>query len=238
MSFGAAKLDYDALFNNPNSRVLVSFSRDLTGLNSAGSSNVQGNVIVGYMMDNISIGGGNEYSDGLTSQMQDNMNETLQTVQGVAGMLGQQGSVRPISLKSFAQTVKQWTGAKSPSFEVSMFFLAARPTDDVTQPVRALLEAVYPIDTGDGMMKAPLQYGAVPQLNRAGTQITGTAMLQIGNWFRAPNQLIDSVEFEFSKEIISSGLPLRAEGKVSFSPYRALSYPDFMSYFVSDRQQQ
>ena len=55
----------------------------------------------------------------------------------------------------------------------------------------------------------------------------------IGKWFKATKQILLSVDFEFSSEVISSGRPLYATGKITFEPFRLISNKEYQGYFIN-----
>ena len=73
----------------------------------------------------------------------------------------------------------------------------------------------------------------------------GTFSLKIGRWFNAVGRpfIIKDVQFEMSKEVIRTGVPLYVRATISFETYRVFPIEDVQSWmsawdtFVGPTQQ-
>lgn len=89
--------------------------------------------------------------------------------------------------------------------------------------------------TSQWAVAAPCYYGLKPDSNsseaaykpKPGTTYT----LRIGNWFEAPQLLLDKMQVGFSREIAPNGKPLVMKLDATFRPYRNITYPEFAEYF-------
>lgn len=217
MGVGLTKLDINNLITNPNAQVIVA----IPGVGS----------VVGYVQDGISLGGGNEFNKPLDSGALDSANSLIN--KGIAiGGVARKKKMSFVILKSPAQTLLAWTGSQKPQFNIPLTFVALDSADDPRDKVKMLYQTVYPTFGGKigklnvkSIMQAPLGYTGQPG--------KGTITVQIGKWFRAPNQLMVSVDFKFSKEVTRNGFPLYAEGSISFQPYRDIEYSEVEQYFIT-----
>jgi hypothetical protein len=221
--------DIEKVLNNPNYRVSIHLG--------SGRSN----IVTGYMTENIRMGGGNEWNNPFESSVQNAMSEVYSKVapilsKGMSSITGEQETLAFTSLKSMEQTVVGWTGSKKPSFSVPLVFVATRPTDDVTDPIKKLATAVFPSEKrlgsgriGVGVTQAPLGYGVT--IGQSGLIPKGVVTLKIGRWFFATKQVINNVDWTFSKETIKSGLPFMATVTVDLEPFRAITLKEFFGYF-------
>lgn len=206
-----AKLDIDALVDNPNARTIIA----LPG----------GVQVVGFIQNDIQISGGNDFNNPFENQAQNAINEKLQILQAVAGrFLGDK--IRQFTIKTVDQSALFWTGSQIPTFNLQLAFVALREGDDIRDSVEKLYSAVMPtfLDVkATSTINAPLGY--LPR----GRVADGTITAQIGTWFRASRLVITNVDFTFSQETIENGSPLAAEGSIQLRPFRAISFNEFKS---------
>lgn len=84
-------------------------------------------------------------------------------------------------------------------------------------------------------MAAPLNYGLQIDTKKESTVFKPldhtTFSLQIGNWFRASNLLLEVGNFSFSKEVNPNGSPISVDISLNFRPYRQISFKEFAKYF-------
>lgn len=93
--------------------------------------------------------------------------------------------------------------------------------------------------TSENLLTAPNGYRSVLGTLQAGqftrstseSGVEGTCTVTIGKWFRALNQILLSADFDISRATLPSGVPLYAEGKITFEPYRMITDEEFDSYF-------
>lgn len=211
----------DNIISNPNAQILIS--------TPVGS-------VQGFVMGPISIGVSADYNNPLESAAQQQLSEATQNAQSAfktfANQLGFNGeSVPAFSFKTVANSLKQWTNTSPPVFNVPMAFIASKTTDDVRKPTSTLYRTVMPQFQGSGLtttILAPLGYQGV--LNKGQLSAINTLTVQIGKWFRAPLQVMTSVNFEFATQTLPSGIPLYSAGSVSFTPFRAISAGELTAY--------
>lgn len=182
----------------------------------------------GFITSELSINGSNEFSTPLESQAQKSLSDNLQAAQAVAGRLGIQDFTK-FTLQTVEQSVAVWSNSSKPTFSVSLLFIAIKETDDVRTPVANLFKTVYPTFEGfalTSIVKPPLGY--LPN----GMTASGVFTVQVGKWFRAPGQIMNSVDFTFSKETIKSGAPLYATGTIQFTPFRMIEAREIANYIL------
>lgn len=220
-----AAIDFDKLVtNNQNAKVII------TGFPQ---NNNAFRGITAFVTSELSISGGNQYSNPLLTNQQESISNTLQNAQALIGNVASKfgyNGIPSFSLKTVEQSVNTWSGSDRPSFRLSLLFVALRGDEDITLPIQTLYKAVFPeiIDVALGqVIIPPLKY--LPQ----GRTARGTVLVRIGKWFQATNLLIEKVDFTFSKETLPSGRPLYAQGSVSFVPYRVLSAEEINQWFIA-----
>jgi hypothetical protein len=221
------QLDIENLIANPNYKVVIAF----------GGSN----IIQGFIQGDLKFGGGNQYNNPFESQAQQKLSDLMAKVQPAATaaankFLGTNLSSAQISIKSFDQTISSWTGSEKPKFSMTLVFIAINPDDDVTQPIRKMMKAVFPTRAAEGLlMRAPLGYGPALVNNNGlpGMAVGGTIVVKVGKWFRAFGQICTKASPTISKQVIASGRPLWSSFDFEFEPYRAISYSEFTGYFIS-----
>jgi hypothetical protein len=233
------QFDIEALLSNPKAKVIL-------------SAQAFGRPLVAYIQNELSFNAGNDYNNPFESsaaaRLSEVANKALPLLSAFKEKIGVGGEepVAQFSLKSFEQTVLSWTRSIKPVFNMNLTFIAIRPTgdnSDVTDPVKRLMATVFPdrgeIAGGLNVIKAPMGYGAkvvvdaVAGQKKLSLNVSGTTMLQVGEYFRAPGLVARSASPQFSKEVISTGKPLWASVNVSFEPYRAITYKEFKGYFIS-----
>lgn len=208
-------LDVDRLLANPNSRMMI------TGLPRG--------TVVGFLQEGFGFRAGNVYGNAFESEAQNKVGDLLNKVAPVLG-------ASQIRLLSFDQTTESWTGPHKPSFSIKTTFIATKPTDDMTEPVKALMQTVFPTKGVGSIIQAPMNYG--PQLNIGGKKnlalsIQGTVALKIGTWFQAFGLIVENVHPKFSSQVIANGKPLYVEVDIELKPYRVISYDEFLGYFIA-----
>jgi hypothetical protein len=148
---------------------------------------------------------------------------------GGADILRQLSAVSGRSKLTVAETRKVWNGSGTPEFTVDFFFYAlstaeaVRPMDKIKDLQRCILPSGSTEAGGKLFQKAPLGYKA---------DGTGTMTLKIGNWFQASGLVMTSMNFVPSREVMQDGSPLFVSGTFTVVPYQAISYEEFMSYYL------
>jgi hypothetical protein len=193
-------------------------------------------VVRGNIQSEFSIGGRNEFGKGLD-------------IAGAAGLVSG-GAARAIASATKAvsgalrtirgrdvvpvwETEAVWGGGGKPVFDLELTFLcvSTKPSEaqtySVTRRVNALMRAVYPDLDAKGIrtFRPPLGY-------TRSDSVGGKIDLKIGNWFFARKLVCEAASFEYSREVNRLGQPLFAKGRVTLTPYRSISYREFLKYFV------
>jgi hypothetical protein len=151
-------------------------------------------------------------------------------VEGMASkmMSNVRGKVLGRTSVSKIQTILDWTGTGPFEFELPVVFIATRPEDDVRTKVNAVMDRVFPEEGSIGTYTAPGGYTP----NRGTGAPSSVCGVQIGKWFRSVGMLlVSSASFTYSKETISSGNPLYADGTIGFTTYRDITAKDFRGFF-------
>lgn len=208
-----------------------------------------GSRVQGIMTGDFSIGSGAAWNTPLNSTALESISATLNigkdAFQAAANKLGYSVDLgSQIQLKSLNQTVNFWTGSERPQFTVELMFISLVRGFDVRDHVLNLFKAVMPNQGKaisvlgsniDVLLNAPLGYNPLTG--------AGTFSVQLGTWFRARNQVMKSVNFTFSQEMVplngdagfvnaTKFAPLYAKGSITFEPYRDITYSDFAGYFI------
>lgn len=126
------------------------------------------------------------------------------------------------------------TGASAPSVVAAAGDMASGIISTVSSAL-----GLGAIDLNKNLLTAPNGYksllGTVEQgvfsRNVEQSGVEGTCTVTIGKWFRALNQILLSADFDISRATLPSGVPLYAEGKITFEPYRMITDEEFDSYF-------
>jgi hypothetical protein len=129
-----------------------------------------------------------------------------------------------VQAKNVLETTLSWEGCERPDFSLELLFVSVRAGEDVRKKVVQFLEGVFPEPGAGGLvMKPPWGY----DLLGAG----GKFAISIGKWFRAPNQVLTSVNFRLSTEVNEEGTNLYAQGNIAFKPNKMLFKSDIKGYF-------
>ena len=177
-------------------------------------------TVIAYMVsDTFSINGEASYE----TAFEQSIARSLAQKVGAEKLLNVGKKVLQVQTKNQALTRLSWTGSSKPTFALELMFVAIRKGEDPRRQVSAFLEGVYPTEVTLGMLGAPWGYSPIKK--------TGMFAVSIGNWFKATNQVLKSVDFNVSKETIETGMPLYASGNISFEPYQDITVSDIKSYF-------
>jgi hypothetical protein len=198
-------------------------------------NNANGNVtsVSGNLQSDLVVSGSNRFGDsssvtqalGLASGT---AASAVSTALGAARTLS--NIARGQDIVNIWETEAVWSGTGKPTFEVDLTFIcldASDPKQKVVDKVNTLMRAVYPDAEKRFFRKftAPLGY------NRQDTP-AGKIDLAIGDFFFAQKLIIEGgISFTYSKSLNRNGEPLYAVGKVALTPYRAISYREFLKYF-------
>jgi hypothetical protein len=206
-------------------------------------------TITGNLQNDFNVSGGNSYDEqgahiesvigktrlGATALNMKNLGQTVASAgMGANKFLTQIGSQLT------------WQGSKSSALNLETTFVclkAGDPKEDVTERVNTLMRAVYPElnESSNGIFfKPPMGYSTKvvngksnsPLSGRSVATNSGKVSLTIGNWFHAPQLVIEDVQFSYSREMNRLGKPVYAIGSVALRPYRTVTYEEFRKWFL------
>lgn len=199
--------------------------------------------IPALLQGEFTVSGGNAFNNPLASSAQANLSEKLNVgkaaIESVANIAGREVNLgSQIQLKTLQQTALFWTGSEKPRFNIDLLFIAMRRGDDVREFVEPLYQTVFPtLGEGGVFLRAPFGYSVDGKGNAS-----GTFAVQLGQWFRATRQVMTSVSFTYSQEMVplngsptqepTQFAPLFARGSISFEPYRDITFREFQGYFL------
>ncbi|MFA5071268.1 MAG: hypothetical protein WC511_02745 [Candidatus Pacearchaeota archaeon] len=215
------------LKNNPNSKILIG----LPGFAMTGSLGSARGVLEAEIVENTNFSAHAGYTDpgsavfGPAAGAAEAGSKAWNIAVGLgARNYGSNPNFAQRQIRTVHSTISTWENHKKLSFTLRLAFYATKRDVDVTGPVKILMRCCHPIKDSTGLtMIAPNYYDTKPE-----TLIS----LSIGRWFETPPLfLIENVDFSISKEIISGGLPLYAEGSVTFLAYKALFADEIVTFF-------
>jgi len=214
------KLFLDVLKDNENAKVIVGFPKN-------GSPGVR-ESITAYISEEFMVGGNAMYSqpgDEAFGGLGRLGSDAINTIGAFAGGAFGKSFVNR-QVRTVWSTISTWTGTDKFMFTLTLRFYAMQKGDDVRVPVRRFLECVNPIfDTKiPFMMQAPNAY-----------DFTGNTCIavKIGKWFKTPPLfLITDTNWRFSKETVTGGNPLYAEGTAKFQSFRQLSAEEVSKFLT------
>jgi len=194
----------------------------------------RGRIEGGLTSTELSVKGGNSYesiaskASGLISAVDTGLS-ALKTLSDLKGASGAGMGSTPKLL-----TRQVWSGSDSPAFNVTMVFVctdSVNPKQSVVSKVNAIMEYLYPRSTfnkkvfgqSTAILTAPAGYNPITR--------SGLVRLNIGTWFSAGNLIIETANFDYSKEMNRVGEPIYAIGQVMLKPFDAITYKEFKDYF-------
>lgn len=126
------------------------------------------------------------------------------------------------------ETRKVWNSSEIPDFPIEMtLYQTSTDNESIMDKMRRINSAVYPTRNG-AFFKAPLGYRFTGQNSR---NAQGTVSLSIGTWFRALGLVVSNVSQNFTKEVNSNGHPIEITMTITFQPFRAITYDEWLQYF-------
>lgn len=206
--------------------------------------NLQSLRVPALVIGDFSISTGAAWNTPLVSSALESMSQTLNIAKGAAEALAQKAGYNidfgaQVQLKSLKQTANFWTGSERPVFSLELLYISLYRGFDVRQQVLQMYQTVMPTLGKDVaglgfLLNAPLGYNPITG--------AGTFSIQLGTWFRARAQVMKSVQFTYSQEMVpldggkgiepSKFAPLYAKGSITFEPYQDITYGDFKGYFL------
>lgn len=219
-----ADLFLDKLLTNPNAQILIGLPAKALGTSDRGT-------LRAFIVENTSLASSAGYNDpGMAgvvtpagAEAAKLASQIYNVSSGVAnrnfGTSYPQGQIRTVH-----STISTWEDHKKLSFTLRLCFYAYKSGMDVVKDVKTLHKCTHPSQGARGVvMIAPNDYDGSEK---------GCVSLQIGQWFITPPLfLIHDVNFSISKECVKGGLPLYAEGTVTFTAYKVLFADEFDSLF-------
>lgn len=128
------------------------------------------------------------------------------------------------TMQNVMQSLMNYQGGTKPTFTLGMVFVAINYADDPRQKAIKFLEGVLPEKGEGGMMKAPWGYKAL-------TPGAGRFSIKIGKWFQAFNLVLTQASFDFSKEVVTTDVPLYCVGSIAFETDKDIFAEDIQGYF-------
>jgi len=231
------KFNIDNLTSELNNKVIIT-GENLVEPRGAGLLNAPG--VTGIMLNELSLSGSNDFGALFdTSSLINRISSSIDKAAVSASLLSPDLSefLRTLAPRNTFATAVQWTGSSKPVFPINLLFLKLRNRENIAQKVLSLYKTVYPTQSREFSVSdlkianigAPLGY-----LPTANNSARGTLALQIGQWFRATNLIMRSVDFTFSSEISTDGFPLYAVGSVVLEPWRSITFEEFSAYFINN----
>lgn len=155
---------YETIFGLNNE--LVSYSKEQSAFEKPIQSDLTNitKTIKFIVNDDFNLGGGNNWEESLQKIMDSEAGKSLydsfkKFKQGSGiinkifrgGIAATQGAMAlsGVKFQTLMQTVKFWTGSKTPTFDFSFNLLATRPDMDIRRDLIALYATVYPISITD-----------------------------------------------------------------------------------------
>lgn len=190
------------------------------------------------LQTDVTIGGGNDFGDGLN--LAGAAGILSSTAAGaVSSAIGTLSDIRKTfqgrDIVHVWETEAVWRGSGRPTLELDLTFLCLSTSGDIGQKtdvptrVNQMMRAVYPDMSGSStftrILTPPLGYTRKDNDD-------GKIDLRIGNWFYAKRLVAEAASFTYSKEVNRLGQPIYAAGRVVLRPYRAISYKEFLKYFL------
>lgn len=209
----AVQLEIQKLLENvPEARILMSLPT--------------GEVLEAFLTSNeISLSGGNTWSDGEESALFGKLSSGYGAVTGFMNRFGA-GAVQS-QVTNIANTMASWVGSNKFAITIPLSFIAVGVGPDEfknpTLAIQKLTSTTYPV-TGSASnwgqkVEAPLGY-----VHNRASEIEGGISLDIGNWLRVPPILIvDGWDMSVASQRVDvngSLVPLYATGSVNFRSAR------------------
>lgn len=132
-----------------------------------------------------------------------------------------------------AGSLLNYQGTEPFGFTLNLYFIAIKADDDVRERIGYLSEGLFPsfpdvAGVKNFRLEAPNKYKRGASIS----EVSGAVSIRIGKWFETLQIfVINNLDFNISKETIPSGLPLYANGSVSFKASRILSIREVKSMF-------
>lgn len=209
------QLSVEDLLNNPNSRVTL-------GLPT-------GKSITAWMVqDTFDISASASYEPFFQKRIAEHITDRLGG--GVSRSLEAFEAITQTRIKSLSETILSYSGTDRPTFSLELVFVSLKSTDDPRAKATMLLEGCMPSKGPvEGFLYAPWNYGSLA--GELAKDESGKMVIEIGTWFRAPNQILLSASFQISRETIQTGVPLYVIGAIQFKPHMQLYASQMRSYF-------
>ena len=187
---------------------------------------LQGGPVTGAVETDFGLAGGNDFGtagDALKDvPIAGALIQAKDKIQNVATISGRSATTE-------LETRKVWNNSMIPDIPIEFTLYQSNANDtSIMEKMRRLKSAIYPTRSG-AFFKAPLGYRFVGQNSR---NAQGTLTLQIGTWFRAFGLVMTSLNTTFSKEVNVNGHPIEIKVTCTFQPYKAITYDEYVSWFL------
>lgn len=186
---------------------------------------LSGGPVTGSLSADFALGGGNDFtSAGEALRDIPIAGKALKVKDGFSNILNISGR----SATSELETRKVWNNSLIPDIPIELeLYQSDANAESIMEKMKRIKSGVYP--TRDGaFFTAPLGYKFKGKNSR---NASGTLTLQIGTWFRAPDLVMVSESTTFSKEVNSKGTPISIKMSITFQPFKAITYDEFLDYF-------
>jgi hypothetical protein len=187
-----------------------------------------------YTSSEFSVRGGNSYqsqidlASGLVGLVDTAKQKASQFVSAKGAAQGVGISATPTSMTDLV-----WTGSDAPTFTVNLVFVCTKssePSQSVVAKVNKIMKYLYPQE-GSLTIASKKITGLTSPAGYNPETGKGLIRLQIGSWFDATGLVIESAQFDYSKEYNQKGEPIYALGQVVLKPHRAITYDQYIKYF-------
>lgn len=185
---------------------------------------LQGGPVSGAISNDFALAGGNDFST---------FGELLRGVPGADKVLAAKdllagaANISGRSATTELETRKVWNNSLIPDIPIEIeLYQANADQNSIMEKIRRIKSAVYPNREGR-FFSAPLGYKFAGQNSNTAT---GTLTVTIGTWFRASGLIMASENVTWSKEVNVNGQPISAFVTMTFQPFRAITYNEFLRW--------
>lgn len=170
--------------------------------------------VTGLLQSDLTFALTNTYSSPFEmGNMQQQLSDTVsQVITGANTFLGT--DIQQATLQTLANTMNIYKNSERPTFQISMLLISIRSSENIMTDVKNIMRMSLPTYSDTTKLISP-PLGFLPKLD----SVSGTVDIRFGNWFWAPDQLINSATFTFSKEMLPNNSPLWAKVDIAFQPW-------------------
>ena len=186
-----------------------------------------GFTVSGFLQSDFAFNASAEYSDASSSE-RSTLNSLVETGTTVFNSLagGAIGNMSQKVVKSLIETRLQYSNSPKPTFTLNLSFIARNAGENVLTKIAPLVAATAPNEVGGGaMIEAP---GA---FSFEGKDPVNAVRISIGQWFKMDKLVIIDASPIFSRGVIKSMTPLRADIAVTFKAARMFTADEIKALF-------